>query len=141
MGPATGTVCQALGEGFMVRAFCVDGDVGLVGPVFSLGRCLSGALHTPIQAATAHEPNEHLCRSHTLSPTNNHNERQRYLPVLVPLLAQTTQLDVGFSVEDAADEEEDGVIASSADGAKCVWFDFVGWVGAWGAAVDGVAGV
>ncbi len=57
MGPATGTVAQALGEGFM-----------------------------------------------------------RYLPVLVPLLGRTTQLDVGFSMEDAADEEEDGVLAS--DGAR-----------------------
>lgn len=36
--------------------------------------------------------------------------------MLVPLLAKTTQLDDGFSVEDAADEEEDGVITTEAGG-------------------------
>lgn len=40
--------------------------------------------------------------------------------MLVPLLARITQLDVGFSVEDAADEEEDGVVVASGDGAQCV---------------------
>ena len=61
VGPATGTVCAALGEGFV-----------------------------------------------------------RYLPVLVPLLNATARLDVGFSVEDAADEEEDGVVDTTEDGARCV---------------------
>jgi hypothetical protein len=55
--------------------------------------------------------------THPSTHTNKHQKScQRYLPVLVPLLGKTTQLDVGFSVEDAADEEEDGVLAS--DGAR-----------------------
>lgn len=52
MGPATGTVCQALGEGFL-----------------------------------------------------------QYLPVLVPLLAKTAEMDVGFSVTDVDDDEaETGMV-------------------------------